>query len=41
VLAGSGRKTMDTDTALEDLKQRWELLCVVYDHAKELMESLR
>jgi hypothetical protein len=41
VLAGNGRKTMDTDAALEDLNQWWKLFCVVYDQAKELMESLR
>ncbi|MQM16298.1 hypothetical protein Taro_049254 [Colocasia esculenta] len=39
--ASGGQKTVATDAALEDFKQRWELFRVACDHAEEFVESAK
>ncbi|GFQ00964.1 mediator of RNA polymerase ii transcription subunit 32 [Phtheirospermum japonicum] len=36
-----GQKTPDTDAALENFKQRWELFRVACDQAEEFVESVK
>lgn len=39
--SSSGQKTVATDAALENFKQRWELFRVACDQAEEFVESVK
>lgn len=39
--SSGGQKTLTTDAALENLKQRWELFRVACDQAEEFVESVK
>ncbi|XP_043711567.1 mediator of RNA polymerase II transcription subunit 32-like [Telopea speciosissima] len=39
--ASGGQKTVTTDAALENFKQRWELFRVACDQAEEFVESVK